>query len=210
MRFRKTTAALALVPLTMTGLAVGVAGAGPAGATAKSDPTFPIDFIVKASTHIAKLNQTITIPAGKFVGSLDLITGNLVGHITLPPASTTVSIGGIGLATVGFATAPVGPVTGHVNLAKLTLTSTTKFIAKIPYVHPLGLPVNLVGNNCQTATPVSITFGGKVNFSGSTFSSTYTIPNLQNCLLLTPALNLLVPGPGNTFTAKFSPPPAKS
>ncbi len=138
MGFRKTTAALALVPLTMTGLAVGVAGAGPAGATAKSDPMFPIDFIVKASTHIAKLNQTITIPAGKFVGSLDLITGNLVGHITLPPASTTVSIGGIGLATVGFATAPVGPVTGHVNLAKLTLTSTTKFIAKIPYVHPLG------------------------------------------------------------------------
>lgn len=200
---------MALVPLTLAGLAMGVAQAGPAGAAAHSDPTFPIDFIVKASTHIAKLNQTINVPAGKFVGSLDLVTGKLTGNITLPPASDTISLAGIGLATAGFAVAQVKPVTGQVNLTNLTLKATSVFNAKIPYIHPAGLPINLVGNNCQTATPISITFGGKVNFSGSTFTSTYTIPNFQNCSLPTSAINLLIPGPGNTFTAKFSPAPTK-
>jgi hypothetical protein len=200
---------VALVPLTLAGLAMGVAQAGPAGAAAHSDPTFPIDFIVKASTHIAKLNQTINVPAGKFVGSLDLVTGKLTGNITLPPASDTISLAGIGLATAGFAVAQVKPVTGQVNLTNLTLKATSVFNAKIPYIHPAGLPINLVGNNCQTATPISITFGGKVNFSGSTFTSTYTIPNFQNCSLPTSAINLLIPGPGNTFTAKFSPAPTK-
>jgi hypothetical protein len=207
MGLRRTTAAVALVPLTLGGLAAGVASAAPASAAAHGDPTFSINYIVKATTHIAKLNQNISVPPGKFVGTIDLVTGNLVGSLTLPPAQTTVSLLGIGLATAGFAVAPVGPVKGHVDLSKLTLTATSVFNAKIPYIHPLGLPINLVGSSCQTATPISITFSGKVNFSGSTFSSSYTIPDFQNCGLTTPAINLLIPGPGNTFTAKFSPPP---
>ncbi len=35
----------------------------------------------------------------------------------------------------------------------------------------------------------------------ATFSGTYTIPKLKDCGLVTPALNLLIPGPGNTFSA---------
>jgi hypothetical protein len=201
-------ASLAIALVALAGLGGGVASAVPASASAHSDPTFKIDFIVKATTHIAKLNQNITVPPGKFVGVLDLVTGNLVGNLTLPPAQTTVSLAGIGLATAGFAVAPVGPVKGHVDLSKLTLSATSVFNAKIPYIHPLGLPINLVGSSCETAKPISITFTGKVNFSGSTFSSSYTIPNFQNCGLTTPAINLLIPGPGNTFTAKFSPAPA--
>lgn len=209
MGFRKATAVLAVMPLTVAGLAIGVAGAGPAGAAAHADPTFPINFIVKASTHIAKLNQDINVPPGKFVGVLDLVTGKLTGNLTLPPASATIKLGGVGLATAGFVVAPVKPITGHVDLSKLTLSATSVFNAKIPYVHPAGLPINLVGNSCETATPITITFSGKVNFSGSTFSSTYTIPDFQNCSASTTAINLLIPGPGNTFSAKFSPPPTK-
>jgi hypothetical protein len=37
------------------------------------------------------------------------------------------------------------------------------------------------------------------------FSGTYTIPPLQNCGAATKALNLVVPGPGNTFTAVATP-----
>ena len=207
MGIRRTTAAVVLGPLLVAGLAVGVAGAAPAGASVRSDPTFPIDFIVKATTHIAKLNQNISVPPGKFIGTLDLVTGNLVGQLTLPPAQTTVSLVGIGLATAGFDVAPVGPVKGHVNLSNLTLTATSVFNARIPYVHPLGLPINLVGSSCETATPISITFTGKVNFSGSTFSSSYTIPSFKTCGLATTAINLIIPGPGNTFSARFSPPP---
>jgi hypothetical protein len=209
MGLRRTTAAIALAPMTLAGLAAGLAGAAPAAASAHSDPTFKVTYIVKATTHIAKLNQNISVPPGRFVGTIDLVTGNLVGNLTLPPAQTIVNLAGVGLATAGFAVAPVGPVRGHVDLAKLTLTATSVFNAKIPYIHPLGLPINLVGSSCQTAKPISITFSGKVNFAGSTFSSSYTIPDFQNCALTTPAINLLIPGPGNTFTAKFSPPPPK-
>lgn len=46
---------------------------------------------------------------------------------------------------------------------------------------------------------------GKADLTGSsTFSSVYTIPPLQTCGLATPLLNLLVTGPGNTFTATFA------
>ena len=50
---------------------------------------------------------------------------------------------------------------------------------------------------------------GTANLSGaSTFSSTYTIPDLANCGLATTALNLVIPGPGNTFSAVVQPPPS--
>jgi hypothetical protein len=35
---------------------------------------------------------------------------------------------------------------------------------------------------------------------GGSLSGTYTIPPFAHCELLTPVLNLTVPGPGNTIT----------
>jgi hypothetical protein len=51
--------------------------------------------------------------------------------------------------------------------------------------------------------------------TGGTFASTYTIPQFQDCELLTPVISALVSGPGNTFVASFAPhgsppPPAPS
>jgi hypothetical protein len=37
------------------------------------------------------------------------------------------------------------------------------------------------------------------------FTGVYEIPPFADCELITPALNVLIPGPGNTFTAKFKP-----
>ena len=41
--------------------------------------------------------------------------------------------------------------------------------------------------------------------AASTFTGTYAIPQLAHCGLATTALNLVVPGPGNTFTAVATP-----
>ena len=176
-------------------------------ATSKSSADlYPIDYVVKATTTLAKLNETVTVPPGSFKGSLNLNTFVLKGKLALPAASTTVSLAGIGLAKATFKLAETKQVTGKVNLSALKVTATSSFNVLVTSVEPLGLPINLVGNDCGTSTPVSVTFSGKFSFSGaSKFSGTYTIPPLQNCGLATTVLNEVIPGPGNVFSASFAP-----
>ncbi len=61
--------------------------------------------------------------------------------------------------------------------------------------------MNLVGNNCGTSQPVSVTFSGTFSLTAkSTFSGTYTIPPFAHCGLATLLINLTLPGPGNTIS----------
>ena len=202
--------------MAMSGVLIAVLFSSMVGATSVATAAtsndngnlYPIDYTVKATTTLAKLNETVTVPPGSFKGNLNLDNFVLRGTLNLPPASTTVSLGGIGLATATFKLAETKQVTGKVNLNNLTVTSTASFNVLVTSVKPLGLPVNLVGNSCGTSTPVSVTFSGKFSFSGaSKFSGKYTIPKLQKCELLTPALNLVIPGPNNVFSASFAPAP---
>lgn len=172
-----------------------------------SDLVVPIDYVVNASTTLAKLDQTVVVPPGSFVGSIDLTTGALSGNLSLPPATTTVSEGGLGLATATFALEPTGPVSGTVDLTNLDVTATATFNVAVESVEPLGL-FNVVGSRCETGQPISVTFSGAISLGGSSaFSGDYTIPPLARCGLVTPALNLVIPGPGNVFSASFSPAP---
>ena len=194
LRFRRAVGALAIPLIACTILAA----ATPAGA---ADPTLPFNYYINASTHLKKLNQTVVVPRGTFNGSLDLVTDTLTGTIALPPAKTTVKIAGLPLATATFAMKQVKPVTGKVDFNTFTVTATGVFQIRIVSVNPLGSPlINLVGNSCTTSTPVSVTMSGPLATT-STFTGVYTIPPLQNCGLATKALNLAIPGPGNTFTA---------
>ena len=93
---------LLCVPVVAATLALASASSASA-----ADPTFPFDWKVDASTHLKKLNQTVAVPTGSFVGSVDLVTGTLTGHITLPPATSTVKLAGIGLARATFQIAEV-------------------------------------------------------------------------------------------------------
>jgi hypothetical protein len=195
----------ALVAVLFSSMVGSTAVASAATSNANGN-LYPIDYVVKATTTLAKLNETVTVPPGSFKGNLNLNTFVLRGTLALPPASTTVSLAGVGLATATFKLAETKQVTGKVNLNNLTVTSTASFNVLVTSVKPLGLPVNLVGNSCGTATPVSVTFSGKFSFSGaSKFSGKYTIPKLQKCELLTPVLNQVIPGPNNVFSASFSP-----
>ena len=197
---RRRSAALTFV---FTLLAVTFASASPAHA----DPILPINWKVDASTTLKSLNMTVVVPTGSFVGSIDLGTGNLTGNLNLPPASTQMKIGSLSLATATFEMEQASPVTGHVDLATLTATTTASFNARLRSLKPLGLPINLVGNNCRTATPVTSSLTGPVSLTGSsTFTATYTMPKFKDCgFFITPIINLIIPGPGNTLTATFGP-----
>jgi hypothetical protein len=185
-------------------LALSALAVTPAGATAAKptkDPTVPFDYVIHATTTLKKLNQTVTIPAGEFKGTIDIVTSKLTGTISLPPAKSTVAIAGLPLATATFKTVEVGPVTGKVDFKKLTATATSVFNIQIPSVTPTGLSfVNLVGNSCTTSTPVSVTMTGSLK-PPLKFTGTFTVPPLKTCGAATPALNLVIPGPGNTFSA---------
>jgi hypothetical protein len=197
----RVIAALA-APLLALSL-LGATAAPTSAATPQGGVRF--NYWIDATTTLAKLNQTVTVPRGTFSGTIDLATSKLTGHITLPPATATVSGAGLPLATATFQIAEVKPVTGFFDFASLMATATSVFNIQLVSLSPAALPfLNLVGDKCVTSKPVHVTMSGSI-VPPLVFSGKYAIPPLQNCGALTAALNLVVPGRGNTFTALATP-----
>jgi K319-like protein len=190
-------------------VAVFTAAAAWAAPAALAAPNLAVYWRVDASTHLKTLNRDVQVPRGYFDGSIDLGTGDLSGSLDLPPATTRIDLAGLlPIVDATFAMTQVQPITGHVDLSTLHVTSTAVFDIRVLSVKPLGTDVNLVGDDCRTSEPISVTMAGTADLvNGSTFTGTYSIPPLENCELITAALNLVIPGDGNTFTGTFTPPP---
>jgi hypothetical protein len=180
--------------------------------SASADVILPINWNINATTHIKSVNMDVVVPQGTFTGQINLTTGDLTGNIALPPAVKDIKLFGLKLASATFSMAPAGPITGKVNLATMDVTVNAAFNFKITKAALSIAPwLNLISPSCTGVTPVTVSMAGKVDLSGApqTFSSTYTIPKFKDCgLLVTPLLNLIIPGPGNTFSASFAPAPA--
>ncbi len=201
-----------LTTLSVVGVAAATLLAGAAPAVA--DPQVPFVQDVYARTHLAKSGIDVTVPPGTFTGTIDLATGEETGTLDLPPATITMNLFGLlPVADATFVMAPTGPVRGHVDLETFTVDSSASFNVRLARLTPHGTDVNLVGDTCRTATPITVAMHGVVNpATGGTFASTYTIPKFEGCGALTSAITAFVSGPGNTFVSSFaphgSPPPA--
>ncbi|HET8929291.1 MAG TPA: hypothetical protein VFN21_01410 [Acidimicrobiales bacterium] len=197
------------LPVLASAVALALAAATFAAAPSGAATTVPIHWQVNASTHIRSLNMDVQIPTGTFDGEVDLATGDLTGHLNLPPASKTIRLFGLPLASTTFAMSENGPITGHVDLATMTVTVNSSFNFAITQASASFLPwLNLVGNSCKGKSPINVAMTGPVDLTGaSTFSAEYALPKLKNCGLATPLLNAIIPGGGNTFTATFAPAP---
>jgi len=194
-----------VMTLVMTlGLLVGV---GTALAPSASAATIELHWLVNASTHIARTGSDVTVTGGRFDGTVDLETGRLTGRMSLPPSTLTVNLLGlIPTASVTVQISPVGPTTGQVDFSNLTVSTRSSFDIRVTNVTPQGTDVNLVGDRCKTSEPITISLGGTVDLEhGSTFSGVFTIPDFESCQGFELALNELIPGPGNTFSATFAP-----
>jgi hypothetical protein len=178
---------------------------------ATADPVLHVRWRVDASTHLATLDREVTVPRGMFEGDIDLGTGEIIGNLALPQATVRLDAvpGLLPLADATFEIEQAQPISGQLDLAEAYVNATAVFNIHVVSVRPVGLPTNLVGDSCVTSEPITVPMEGYVDlFAGSTFSGTYTIPPLENCgLLTTQALNLLMAGPGNTFTGTFTPIP---
>src|SRR3954465_11764804 len=102
----------------LLGRAATVAPATPA------DAASGLSFVYKltATTHIKKLNQDVTIKNGVMHATVDLSTGKLSGHLTLPPATVTTYEAGVVPITATFQMKEAKPIVGKVNFATLHVT----------------------------------------------------------------------------------------
>ncbi len=208
MSTRLRQARLAAVALLLSLVGSGFALAAPAATAA--DPVLPIHWTVNASTHLKSLNMDVVVPPGTFDGQVNLATGALTGNLSLPPAVQTIKLFGLPIASATFAITQAQPVSGHVDLSDLahpTATVTSSFTFHITRASASLLPWwNVVGNSCRGSSPVTVSMTGPVSLTGpSTFAATYTIPKFTGCGWVTPILNLIIPGGGNSFSATFAP-----
>jgi hypothetical protein len=168
--------------------------------SASADTVINAHYALTGSTFIKKLNTTVDLGAGTLAATVDLDTGAVSSTLTLPPA--TVSMKELGVIPVSATAALVqnGPATGSANLTTNTITSSASVIFKITKLKVAGLSVP-IGSNCESS-PFSVSLSSGPGFTvsgGGPLSGSYTIPPLHGCGLTTPVLNLLIPGPGNTF-----------
>jgi len=228
-----TRRTVTVLVVALSALAPAALFARPAAAFPPGDPVYIFKYSVAATTQIAKLNQTVSPPPGIFQGGIDLASGQLKGSITLPPATFAYQAEGLVPVTSTAAIVQVKPVTGHVNIGNFKVTATATFnihiltacvctptlptLPTLPVSLPVTLPsiplppvtippVNVVGDSCGTASPISVTMSGIAHLGApSKFTGTFTIPDFANCGPATSVLNQLIPGPGNTFSAVATP-----
>ena len=205
---------VAAIVIAVSGLAALAIGTQPAAGDASNYVRF--NYNVDATTHLKTLDQTIVIKGGVFNGYIDFTNAGaesvlpLKGSIGLPQATFTYHAAGIvPLITATAKIVPTKNVVGTLDLLNgLTVTATASFNIRIVSAYAQGTTTNLVGNTCKTASPVTVTMSGpgSLGTDPSVFSGEFTLPPLQGCgLVQTAALNLVLPGPGNTFTALATP-----
>jgi hypothetical protein len=184
-------------------LAAGAILAAAAPASAQSSIT--VKYKVTGSTLLKKVDATAALGPGTLTSTVNLSTGAVTANLSLPPA--TVSYTELGLVPVTATTAFIndGPTTGTINLSTGAVTTTSHFTMQVTSLTVAGLPVP-VGNACESAYPATVTVNSQPGFSivnGGNLSGTYTLPPFANCGLVTPVLNLTIPGPGNTISLKL-------
>jgi hypothetical protein len=193
---------------------IGFAAAAAVAAICLTAPSAFADTVISGSypvsgtTSIAATNSSLTLGPGTLSATADLTTGTLTGSITLPPATGSFTELGIVPVTVTTEFIQDGQTTGTINLDTGAISATSQITLKITNLKVAGLDVP-VGPACQSAFPASITITSGSTFgilTGGPVSGTYTIPPFANCLLETPILNLVIPGPGNTLSLTLGTP----
>jgi hypothetical protein len=200
----RTTAARGAAATALTGLLAAVTvAATPAAASA--DTTLKVKYPVHGSTVIKAANATVVLGPGVLKATVDLTKGTLQARLNLPPATGSFTELGVVPVTATTAFLQDGPATGSINLNTGAVTTTARITLQITSLSVAGIPVP-VGPGCESATPATVSVASQRGFSivnGGDLSGTYTIPPFANCGLVTPVLNLTIPGPGNTITLKL-------
>lgn len=166
------------------------------------------------TTHMKTLNQDVTFKTGELTkANLGVQPWAVSSTITPEPGHTDLTtgpkLGNLKLASFDISILPDGPATGALDISTGGLSLTQRLNVQITKVTAFGTKLNLVPATCKTGTTavLPLTGGlskfddGSVNPFGSVhLSGTLDIPAFKNCGLITPLINLIASGPGNTVT----------
>ncbi|MEV6304500.1 hypothetical protein AB0M02_34185 [Actinoplanes sp. NPDC051861] len=182
------------------GAAAAVTVAGPAQAA-----PIAINFNnVTGTTHLAKPNVDVSVPASSVQTQIDLDTNTVTGSANLADLTAKLKLAKLIGVTSTVKIVPVGGLTGTIDLGASKLSTTTTFTLQIVDAHTDAAPkINLVKPGCRTVRPSTLTLNNTTPvelFKPITMEGTYTIPAFKGCGLLTPLLTLLLSGPGNRMT----------
>jgi hypothetical protein len=194
-------------------------GAGALVATACAAPAASAQQIkldnwnISGDITLAKLKQTLPLATGKYSATFDLATGTITSTLDAPPSTTRQKILGVPVLDTTIALEEAAPSTGTFKLepgGNVTLDSSAAFYLRIVDLSSPALPLNIVGNKCRTAQPLTL----GLHYSGPldttkplSFAGKATIPKFQDCgWLTTPLLDLLLAGPDNAYRLTLSPP----
>jgi len=200
-RLLRTRAARGATVSALAGLVAAVTiAAAPAASAAGT--ALKVRYPVHGSTFLKAANATVNLGPGTLRSRVNLSTGAVTASLNLPPATGSFKELGLVPVTATVAFIQNGPTTGKVDLNTGAVTTTSSITLQITSLSVAGLPVP-VGPACESATPAPVSLASQPGFSivkGGTVSGTYTIPPFARCGLITPVLNLTVPGPGNTIS----------
>ncbi|TDP95174.1 hypothetical protein [Labedaea rhizosphaerae] len=180
------------------GLAVGAAAALVGTGTASAAP-ITLTYDVTGVTHIKKTDSDITLGPGALKSTLNAPDPTLTSELTLPTAHSKFNALGFLPTSADIDFLPDGPAIGTVSATQVT--ATAQVTIRVHNVWSGGLPV-IVGSNCKTEVPATISLVSQPGFNvliGGDLTGTYTMPELDNCLLVTGLLNALIAGPDNTI-----------
>ena len=206
---------------TLTGRRAAVVGAGAVAAVASAvafspgadAATLTLKHTGTITTHLKTLNQDLVFPTTE-VTKVDANTFAVSSTITPGTARGSIDLGGvIRVVTMQVAILPDGPAVGQTTFntdGTATLAVTQKLKIQIQRVEPIGIKeINLIPNTCissKTASldlkaPIGLDEDGATDIFGPiNLTGTLDIPAFANCGLLTPILNAIASGPGNTVT----------
>jgi hypothetical protein len=194
--------------LTVTGVlaAAGTASAHTASAAAPaSSSTITVKYAVNGSTYLKKVQATAKLGPGTLTSKVNLNTGKLTASLKLPDAKVSFKQDGVIPVTATTEFVQDGKTIGKVNTKTGGVTTTSKVTLKLVSLTMAGLPVP-VPSGCQSGSAASVKLTSEKGFSiikGGKVAGTYTIPKFAHCGLLTPLLNITIPGSGNTITLKL-------
>jgi len=199
-RFSRRSSRTRLVALAVGACLLSFGGLAAMAGPASADNVINVHYALTGTTFIKKLNTTVNLGSGTLSAAVDLTTGSQTATLSLPPSTISAKEFGVIPVTATSEMIQDGPATGTANLSTNTITSTSTVTLKLTSLSIFGLKVP-IGNSCETS-PFSVTISSQPGFTiggGGPLSGTFTIPDFHHCGLSTLALNLTIPGPGNTL-----------
>ncbi|WP_143219103.1 fibronectin type III domain-containing protein [Actinokineospora bangkokensis] len=159
-------------------------------------------YDIDARTHARAADASLRF-GGRATARVDLDTRSSTIDLELDPTTVLVKLYGV-LPMTASVSFEAGVTTA--SLTDEGLTVSARVSVAVPGVSVFGTRMD-TGGSCRTSVPLDVALHSDGAFDlvrGGSVAGTYTIPPMTGCGGLTPMVNGLAAGPGNTLTLQLT------